>query len=310
MRIIFMGTPDFAVSSLDALFRSGHEIVGVFTKPDRPKNRGMKLTESPVKLFAKEKNLKIYQPSSLRDEKVLGEIIKLEPELIAVAAYGKILPSALLKVPRYGCINVHASLLPKYRGAAPINWAILNGEKETGITIMYMAEELDAGDIIAQEKIDIEPNENAEQLYRRLADIGGSLLAKVIPEIMNGSIHRIPQDASKVQYAPMLTKDMSRMDWRKPAKVLHDQVRGLYPWPSAVSEIDGTRCKILKTEVADKKTDAKPGTILSAGKMGMDIACGQQTVLRILVLKPDGKKEMDIASYVNGHKLSENAVVC
>ena len=222
-----MGTPDFAVPSLAALLEGGHEICGVFTQPDRPKDRGMKLQASPVKEFAIAHDLPVYQPVKMRDGTALAQIQALAPELIVVAAYGRILPEEILQAPRLGCINVHSSLLPKYRGAAPINWAILNGERETGVTIMYMAPELDAGDIIAQRATPIGPDETAPELFQRLAGLGAELLGEVVAAMEQGPAPRTPQDGAQATYAPMLGRELSPMDWTRSAQALHDQVRGL-----------------------------------------------------------------------------------
>ena len=301
MRILFMGTPDFAVPSLEALIHAGHEVCGVFCQPDKPVGRHQnQLAFPPVKECSITHNIPVYQPAKLRDGTALAQIQALQPRLIVVAAYGRLLPKEILDYPVMGCINVHSSLLPKYRGAAPINWAILNGEKETGVSIMYMAQELDAGDVIAQTATAIEPDETAPMLTARLAELGGRLLAESVAAIEAGTACRIPQDEAKVTLAPMLSKELSVMDFQRPAQALHDQVRGLYPWPSAVTEMGGVRCKVLSTRV--EKRSGKPGTILEADKKGLVIACGQDA-LRILELQPDGKKRMRGEDYLLGHPL-------
>ena len=236
-----MGTPDFAVASLKRLVEDGHEICGVFTQPDRPKNRGHKLAFSPVKEYALSQGLSVYQPTKMRDGTALALVRELHPELIVVAAYGRILPEDILNTPPYGSINVHSSLLPKYRGAAPINWAILNGERETGVTIMYMAKELDAGDILHVLKTDIDPQEDAQALAARLAELGARALSETVEQLRAGTAHRTVQDHSAYTYAPMLTKDMGIIDWTKPAGHIHNQVRGLIPWPCAPQSWAGLR---------------------------------------------------------------------
>ena len=263
MRIAFMGTPEFAVPSLKALVEAGHEICGVFTQPDKPKNRGMKLQMPPVKEYALSVGLPVFQPARVRDGEALEILKGLEPALIAVAAYGKILPLEILELPRLGCINVHSSLLPKYRGAAPINWAILNGEDETGVTIMVMAEGMDTGDILAQRATPIPMEENAAQLFERLAQMGAEL---------------------------------------------HDQVRGLYPWPAATAVVDGVRCKILRTVLAGEAGKAAPGTVLQADKKGLRVACGDGA-LEILELQPDGKKAMAASAFLMGHPIRTGTVL-
>ena len=304
MRILFMGTPDFAVASLSALLAAGHEVCGVFTQPDKPKNRGMKLQASPVKEFALAHDIPVFQPVKMRDGEAMGYIRDLDPALIVVAAYGRILPDDILDYPAHGCINVHSSLLPRYRGAAPINWAILNGDKTTGVTIMHMAAELDAGDIILQGETDIGPDETAPELFDRLAALGGALLVEAVGQIERGEAARTPQTASEVTYAPMLGRELSPMDWTKPAQTLHDQVRGLLPWPCATAEFGGVRCKVFSTAVLDGTTDLKPGTVAEAGKDGIVMACGGGSLLRVRELQPDGKKRMAAADFLRGRPLT------
>ena len=304
MKILFMGTPEFAVPSLNALLGAGHTVCGVFTQPDKPKNRGMKLLPSPVKVCALSHEIPVFQPAKMRDGEALGYLRELDPELIVVAAYGKILPSEILDYPVKGCINVHSSLLPKYRGAAPINWAILNGETVTGVTIMHMAPALDAGDIISQASTPIGADETAPMLTARLAELGAELLVSAVEAIGAGTAARTPQDEADSTYAPMLSRELSPMDWSKPARTLHDQVRGLLPWPAAVAEFGGIRCKVFSTDIPLQTTDAAPGTILEAGKRGIDIACGGGTVLHIDELQADGGKRMKAADYLRGHPLN------
>lgn len=303
MKIVFMGTPDFAVPSLKALVEAGHEVCGVFTQPDKPKNRGMKLQASPVKEFSLSVGVPVFQPAKMRDGEAMGILRELSPELIVVAAYGKILPPDILSLPRLGCVNVHTSLLPKYRGAAPINWAILNGEDETGVTIMYMAEGLDTGDILAQEATPIHIEENAAQLFERLANIGAKLLVKTVEQLEMGDVKAVPQDDSLSCYAPMLSKELSPMDWGKTARQLHDQVRGLYPWPAATTVLDGVRCKVLCTGLPKVYTQQAPGIVLQADKRGLRISCGGGGVLEIVELQPDGKKAMTASAFLMGHPI-------
>ena len=304
MRILFMGTPDFAVPSLEALVQAGHTVCGVFTQPDKPKNRGMKLLPPPVKVCAQSHDIPVYQPTKLRDGTALELIRELAPELIVVAAYGRILPDDILAAPLLGCINVHSSLLPAYRGAAPINWAILNGDQETGVTIMHMAHDLDAGDIIAQTATPIGPDETAPELYGRLAQLGAELLLHVVDDLAAGTAVRVPQEHEKATLAPMLSKELSPMDWTRTAAQLHDQVRGLIPWPAAVTTLSGSRCKVFSTTILAERTDAEPGTILRADKAGINVACGEGTVLRIDELQPDGGKRMKAADYLRGHPIT------
>ncbi len=303
MRIVFMGTPDFAVPSLKQLIEDGHEIVGVFTQPDKPKNRGMKLTPSPVKVVALEHEIPVYQPTTLKAEEPFEALSALAPELIVVAAYGKILPKRFLDLPPKGCINVHSSLLPRYRGAAPINWAILNGESETGVTIMYMAEGLDTGDIISQRATPIDPDETVESLHDRLADIGARLLGETVTAIGAGTASRIPQDDEQSCYAPMLSRELSPIDFSRSAKEIHNQVRGLIPWPATTVEIKGETFKIFSVEETSQTSDKAPGTWLGADKKGINVVCGDGRVLRILELQAPGKKRMRAVDYLRGHPL-------
>lgn len=303
MRILFMGTPDFAVASLRRLTEDGHDICGVFTQPDKPKNRGHKLAFSPVKEYSLTRNIPVYQPLKLRDGEALELIRSLRPDLIVVAAYGRLLPEEILNVPPCGSINVHSSLLPKYRGAAPINWAILNGEAETGVSIMYMAKELDAGDVILQKSTPIGPEEDAQALTARLAELGAEALTEALAQLAAGTASRTPQDGDCGTYASMLSKDMSPIDWTRTAREIGCQIRGLIPWPCASTEIlGGGTVKVFRAQAAGE-TSAPPGTILAAGKQGIDVACGSGTVLRILELQAQGGRRMAAAAYLLGHPL-------
>lgn len=304
MRILFMGTPDFAVPSLEALVAAGHQVCGAFTQPDKPKNRGMKLQACPVKECALSYGIPVFQPVKLRDGTAMEQIRTLDPQLIVVAAYGRILPDEMLDYPPMGCINVHSSLLPKYRGAAPINWAILNGDTETGVTIMHMASELDAGDIIRMEQTEIGPDETAPELFSRLAELGAKALTETVAQIAAGTATRTPQDHSKATLAPMLGRELSPMDWEKTAQQLHCQVRGLAPWPAAVGEFGGVRCKVWRTQVSPQTTAKAPGTVVEAGKDGILIACGGGSLLRMLELQADGGKRMGAADYLRGHPIA------
>ncbi len=304
MRILFMGTPEFAVTSLRRLVKDGHTVCGVFTQPDKPKNRGHKLSFSPVKEYALTEKIPVYQPLSMRSGEALSLVRDLAPELIVVAAYGKILPEEILGVPHYGCINVHSSLLPKYRGAAPINWAILNGEKESGVSIMYMAKELDAGDVILQKSTPIGEEEDAQSLTARLADLGAGALSQAVESLADGTAARVPQDASLHTYAPMLGKEMSPVDWSRPAREIACQVRGLIPWPCASTDvISGEPMKLFFVREIGEETAAAPGSIIAAGKQGIDLACGDGKVLRVLELQAQGGKRMAAAAYLAGHPI-------
>ena len=304
MRILFMGTPDFAVFSLRRLVEDGHEICGVLTQPDKPKNRGHKLTPTPVKEYALTKNLAVYQPVTLRNAQSLELVRSLEPELIVVAAYGKLLPEEILSVPPRGSINVHSSLLPKYRGAAPINWAVLNGEAETGVSIMYMAKELDAGDVILQMSTTIGETEDAQSLTQRLAELGAEALSKTVQALADGTASRTPQDHERHTYAPMLGKELSPVDWTRSAHAVSCQVRGLIPWPCATTDvISGEEMKLYAVRETGEETSACPGTVTAAGKQGIDIACGDGKILRVTELQAKGGKRMTAAAYLLGHPI-------
>lgn len=304
MRTVFMGTPDFAVAVLRRLVEDSWEVAAVYTQPDKPKNRGMKLVPTPVKEYAVTQNIPVYQPESCRDEAVLAQLRDLEPDVIVVAAYGKLLPQALLDIPKKAIINVHSSLLPQYRGAAPINWAVLNGDEETGVTIQYMAAELDAGDILLAKRTAIDPQEDAAQLYGRLAELGGEAASEALALLERGEAPRIPQVyGPQYQYASMLSREMSPLDWAKPARTLVNQVRGLIPWPCASTEVAGVRWKVFRAHVGEE-TGKAPGTILSADKNGIAVACGDGRALVITELQADGGRRMAAADYLRGHPVN------
>lgn len=302
MRIVYMGTPDFAVPSLRRLYDQGHEIAAVYTQPDKPKSRGMKLSVSAVKELAVELGLEVKQPATLRDAAVIEEIRAAAPELIAVVAYGKLLPREVLDIPKYGCINIHGSLLPKYRGAAPIQWAVLNGERETGVTSMYLAEEMDAGDIIFTEKTPIGDNETSGELYGRLKDLGAGLIGKTVAAIADGNAPRAPQEHDKATYAKVLTKELSPVNWSKSSAEIINQIRGLNPWPIATAELGGMTLKIFTAVLGGGVSGKAPGEVISAGKNGLEIACGGGSVI-ITELQAPGKKRMNAADYLRGNPI-------
>lgn len=300
MRVVFMGTPDIAAVCLKKILDDGFDVVGVYTQPDRPKNRGMKLAFSPVKELALEWGLPIYQPESFREEETVQALRELRPDVVAVVAYGRILPQKVLDIPGKGCVNIHASVLPAYRGSAPYQWAVLDGLKETGVTAMYLCREMDAGDIIDVEKTPIGPNETAGELLDRLALLGAGLLSKTLDRIAQGNVTGTPQDGSLVTFAPMLDKTMSPIDWTKTAQQVHDHVRGLHPWPVATAEIGGKKFKIHSTVIVPGQ--GTPGQILGLTKTGLQIACGQGAV-EIRVLQAEGGKRMAAPDYFRGHPL-------
>lgn len=298
-----MGTPAFAVEVLRRLTADRWDIVGAYTQPDKPKNRGMKLVPTPVKEFALTHDIPVYQPASCRDEAVLEQLRALEPDVIVVAAYGKLLPQALLDIPKRAIINVHSSILPQYRGAAPINWAVLNGDRETGVTIQYMAAELDAGDILLVKKTAIGPEEDASQLYDRLAVLGGEAASEALSLLERGDAPRTPQVyGPQYQYAAMLNREMSPLDFTRPAQELVNQVRGLLPWPCAATDVAGIRWKVYRAHVGGEASKA-PGTVLSAGREGIAVACGDGRSLVIDELQADGGRRMAAADYLRGHPI-------
>ena len=297
-----MGTPDIAATCLKKILADGFEVVGVYTQPDRPKGRGMKMVFSPVKEVAITQNIPVFQPENFREEETVEQLRELKPDVCAVVAYGRILPQKVLDIPTKGCINIHASLLPAYRGSAPYQWAVLNGETVTGVTAMYLCREMDAGDIIDAVQTPIEPNETAGELLDRLAVLGAQLLEKTLGAMAAGDVQRTCQDSSRVTYAPMLDKSICPIDWSKTAQQVHDHVRGLNPWPVAIAEIAGTRFKIHSTVIVPGKQNAAPGTILALTKTGLQVACGEGAV-EIRCLQAEGGKRMAAPDYFRGHPL-------
>lgn len=303
MRVVFMGTPEFAVAVLKRLVMDKWDIVAAYTQPDKPKNRGMKLVPTPVKSYAMTEGIPVYQPGSCRDEAVLEELRALEPDVIVVAAYGKLLPQALLDIPKMAIINVHSSILPQYRGAAPINWAILNGDRETGVTIQYMAAELDAGDILLVKRTAIGAEEDAACLYDRLAELGGEAASEALTLLQSGTAPRTPQVyGPQYQYASMLSREMSPIDWTKPAGTVINQIRGLIPWPCATTDVAGSRWKVYRAKLGTA-TGKAPGTILSAGRAGIEVACGGGQSVFLTEIQADGGKRMPAADYLRGHPI-------
>ena len=300
MRVVFMGTPDIAATCLKKILEKGHEVVAVYTQPDRPKNRGMKLAFSPVKEVALSHNLPVFQPENFRQEQDVQQLRALRPDVVAVVAYGRILPQSVLDIPPKGCINIHASLLPAYRGSAPYQWAVLDGRKETGVTAMYLCREMDAGDIIDTAATPIGENETAGELLDRLAVLGAELLDKTLCAIENGTVQRTAQDHSKATYAPMLDKTMCPIDFTKTAQQVHDHVRGMNPWPVATMELKGKRFKVYETNLVNETTNQAPGSVLELTKQGLKMACGQG-VIEIRVLQAEGGKRMAAPDYFRGH---------
>ena len=300
MRVVFMGTPDIAATCLKQILADGFDVVGVYTQPDRPKGRGMKLTASPVKETALAAGIPVFQPESFREEEAVETLRQLRPDICAVVAYGRILPQKVLDVPKLGCINIHASILPRYRGSAPYQWAVLDGLKETGVTAMYLQREMDAGDIIDVSKTPIGENETAGELLDRLAVLGAALLSKTLTKFSQGPVEGVKQDESQVSFAPMLDKSMCPIDWNKTAQQVHDHVRGLQPWPVATMELKGQLFKVHETRVVSGS--GTPGQVLGLTKTGLVIACGEGAV-EIRSLQAQGGKRMNAPDYFRGHPL-------
>lgn len=298
MRIVFMGTPSFAVPSLKALLDHGKDVVGVYTQPDRPKGRGYKLTPPPVKEVALEAGIPVFQPTTFKDPVVLDELKKLQPELIIVVAYGKILPVSVLELPKYHCINVHGSLLPKYRGAAPIQWSVLNGDTTAGVTTMYMAEGLDTGDMIDRAEVTVGENETASELYDRLSFVGADLLLQTLKSVKKGTVQATPQKEEEATHAPMLTKEMSLLDFHKSAYLVHNLIRGLSDWPCAYTLLDGKRLKVYHSKVVD--LHGKPGQLLN--EKNFIVACADKAV-EFCEVQYEGSKRMSGADFLRGKKL-------
>lgn len=303
MRILFMGTPDFAKESLEKLYNSKNEIIGVVTNPDKPKGRGMKMMCSPVKEFAVEHNLEVYQPTSVRNnEEFLNKIREINPDIMCVVAYGKILPKELLEIPKYGCINLHGSLLPQYRGAAPIQWSVLNGDKITGVTTMYMNEKMDEGDIIFSEETEIGEYETTGELWNRLSTIGAELLLKTINEIEKGTAPRIKQ-GEKFTMAPMLNKEMSKINWNNTAEKIKNLVYGLNPIMGAFTTYNGKKIKIWKIKILEQTAHNEPGYILEADdKKGLKIEA-QDKVIEVIEMQGENSRKMSARDYLRGNKI-------
>ncbi len=301
MRVVFMGTPDIAATCLKKIIADGFEVVGCYTQPDRPKGRGMKMVFSPVKEVALASGIPVIQPENFRSDETVEELKALRPDVVAVVAYGRILPQRVLDIPVCGCINIHASLLPQYRGSAPYQWAVLDGQKETGVSAQHMVREMDAGDVIDVEKTAIGPNETAGELLDRLAVLGADLLSRVLCRVKCGDkCCGTAQCADDVTFAPMLDKSMCPIDWNKTAQQVHDKVRGLHPWPVATMELKGQKFKVHATKIVEGS--GKPGEILGLTKTGLVIACGEGAV-EITQLQAEGGKRMAAPDYFRGHPL-------
>ena len=302
IRVVYMGTPFFAVNALKSIIDDGYNVVGCYTQPDKMQGRSSKLIASPVKECAAAHGIPVFQPEKIRLEENVEELRSLAPDIIIVAAFGQILPLSILEMPKYGCINIHASLLPRYRGAAPIEWSVINGEKETGVTTMFMAEGLDTGDIIEEAVTELGAKETAEELRSRLAELGAELILSTMKAVISGDFKRTPQDDSKSNYAVRLSKEMGKADWSLPAVKIERLIRGLRPWPVVYSSLSGRGLKIYAADVVEDMS-GEPGEIIEVGKKNFVVACGKGA-LRIRMVQPEGKKMMDAASFLNGNKLT------
>ena len=300
MRVVFMGTPDFAVPCLEKLI-SNHSVVGVFTQPDKPVGRKQILTPPPVKVLAEENGIKVYQPEKIKNSNAAEIIRELNPDVIVVVAYGKILPKEILEIAKFGCINVHASLLPKYRGAAPIQWAVLNGDKETGVTVMQMDEGLDTGDMILVEMTEIGENETSEELFERLSVLGGEALIKALELIESGKAEPVKQPEGDFGYAKMITRELCPIDWSKSAFDVHNKVRGLQTWPVAITSYNGKNIKIHKTVMTDIKGKVA-GEVIDNNKR-LIVSCGDGKCVEILELQAEGKKRMNALAFLQGNRI-------
>jgi methionyl-tRNA formyltransferase len=309
VKIIFFGSDDFAAVHLEHLLSSGHKVLGVVTGPDMPQGRGMKLSVPPIKQMALERKIPCLQPLSLKESGIIDALRSYGADIFVVVAYGRLLTQEILGLPKMLCMNVHGSLLPKYRGAAPVNWAILNGEKETGVTVQKMALELDAGDIIAQEVMSINDDENAAQLRKRMAQAGAKLLVRVLDKQPPGQFSLTPQDKARVSWAPKLTKEMGAIDWKKQARSIFDQVRGLQPWPGAYTFYNGKMLKITRTEISTENAGrSAPGQVINVGKDGFQVACSDKALL-IKEVQPQAGKVMPAHSFAAGYKINQGSLL-
>jgi methionyl-tRNA formyltransferase len=305
LRIVFFGTPQFAVPSLDRLLASRHPVIGVVTQPDRPRGRGHTVSDAPVKALAVERRLPVFQPSRLRDPEVETTMRRWQPDLAVVAAYGKLIPDHLLALPRLGMINVHASLLPKYRGAAPVHRAVMAGETETGVTIMRVIRELDAGGMFARATRPIGPDDTSIEVERDLAALGADVLVEVVDALAVGAAREEPQDDALATYAPKLTKDEGLIDWAQPARAIHDKVRGLYPWPHAHTFVKGTRIIVLRTRVESPMTSRQqPGVVLQVSRDAIHVMAGDRRPLAVEQVQPEGKRPMSVRDFLAGHPVA------
>ena len=308
MKVVFMGTPDFAVPCLQAIIDEGHEVLAVVTQPDKPKGRGKKMSMPPVKELALKYDIKVYQPQRVKTDEFVNILKDINPDIMVVVAFGQILSKDILDIPKYGCINVHASLLPKYRGAAPINWVIINGEKTTGVTTMYMDVGLDTGDMILKKEMNIEIDETAGELHDKMMYVGADVLKDTLKLIESKSAPREKQDDNESSYAPIMDKNLGNIDWSKKSEEIYNLIRGTNPWPSAYTKYNNETMKIWKSEILDKKSNTNPGTILNVDKKGIEVATGD-SVLLLKEIQMPGKRRMSVEDYIKGNDININSVL-
>jgi len=306
MKIIFMGTPEFAVPSLKALIESDHDVIAVVAQPDKPKGRGHKIASPPTKVLSQEFNIPVLQPDKIKTDEFLKELEELDPDVICVTAYGKIIPKSILELPEYGCINVHPSLLPKYRGAAPINWTIAGGDKVTGVTIIQMDEGMDSGDMLLVREVPISDEDDAGTMFEKLSHIGGEMLVETIGLLAEGKLNPVKQDESLVTYAPMLKKSDGEINWERPSLELWNLIRGMNPWPGTFTKLGNRTLKIFKTKVVEGH--GKPGEVVLSSKNDLHIATGDGA-LEILELQIEGGKRLDIKAFITGHQIEKGTIL-
>ena len=304
MRIVFMGTPDFAEASLKKLIEEHFEVVGVYTQPDRPRGRGMATSYSPVKELALRHEIPVFQPETLRDDAAFEQLRALAPDILVVVAYGRILPERYLTLARYGAINVHASLLPKYRGSAPVQWAVLNGDRTTGVTTMYLAREMDTGDVIYREETEIGEKETSGELFDRLSAMGAAMLVRTLRAVENGTAPRTPQDHAQASYVTMLDKSLCPIDWDRTPRQIMKWICGLQPWPVATMHIKGETCRVFAADYTDTRIDCAPGVVVCADERGLEIACGGGETIRVTELQAPGKRRMAAGDFLRGHPIA------
>lgn len=309
MKVMFMGTPDFAVESLSSICNAGHEICAVITTPDKPRGRGHNVTPTPVGIYADEKGFEVYKPINLKKENFEELLTEKNPDIIIVVAYGKLLPEYVINYPEYGCVNVHASLLPEYRGAAPIQRAVIDGKKVTGVTTMLMDKGLDTGDMLLKSEITITEDDNFETVHDKLSSVGAKLIVETIQALVQKSVVPQKQDDDKSTYAQMITKETMLIDWTKPSADVHNLIRGLYPVPKAYTMYNGKRMKICESEFSCKTSSGAPGTIFEIDKNGFFVCCGNETSIKITAIQAEGKKQMSVEDYLKGNSIEINSML-